>query len=281
MRILKTVDALINWRKKQSNSIGFVPTMGALHLGHLSLVEKSIKTCSLTVVSIFINPTQFSKDEDLTSYPQSLKEDQILLEKLHIDILFLPTEIEMYEKSSSVNIPVSNLFKKLEGVSRPHFFPGVTTIVAKLFNIVQPTHAFFGQKDAQQLFIIKQMIKRMNYAIKLIACPTIRDTSGLALSSRNNYLTRKQQEKASIIYRGLLHIQKSIDEGQNNPALLKESFRVILKTIKETKVEYISIACTTTLNEVKTIKDKKLLISTAVVFNEVRLIDNLIYQSST
>ena len=281
MRILKTVDELLNWRIKQSGVIGLVPTMGALHLGHLSLVKKCIKTCSLTVVSIFINPTQFSEEEDLKSYPKTINEDRALLEQLHIDVLFLPTEKEMYEKSSSVNIPKSGLFKKLEGISRPHFFYGVTTIVAKLFNAVQPTHAFFGQKDAQQLFIIEQMITKMNYPIKLVACPTIRDLHGLALSSRNHYLTIKQQQKASIIYSGLKHIKQSIENGQNNTVILKESFKTILKTIKEIKVEYISIACATTLNEVEIIADKKLLISTAVLFKNVRLIDNFIYQSST
>jgi len=223
MKIIKTVDDFLNWRKTQTSRMGFIPTLGALHKGHLSLVQSSKAKCDLTVVSIFLNPTQFAPNEDLNSYPNTLEQDKLHLKNLKVDILFLPTVEEMYQSAGDVNIPTTSLFTKLEGESRPHFFHGVTTIVAKLFNVIQPTHVFFGEKDAQQLYIIHQMINDMNYDIKLIPCPTIRDDNGLALSSRNQYLSKEDQLQASIIYVGLMHIKDALERGQkillysNNP----------------------------------------------------------------
>ena len=281
MKIIQTAAEFLKWGARPTQTIGFIPTLGALHEGHFSLVSSSKQTCNLTVVSIFLNPTQFSLDEDLDSYPNTLDADISILSNLDVDVLFLPSKEEMYDNVEGVDIPHMKLFDKLEGVSRPRFFNGVTTIVAKLFKVIQPTHAFFGQKDAQQLCIIQQMIIKMNYPIKLIACPTIRNQNGLALSSRNQYLTADQQEKASVIYRGLMHINEALDYGQKNPIILKESYKSIIKTIKEIKVDYISIAYAHTLEEIEIVENSKLLISTAVLFNDVRLIDNFTYQSST
>ena len=281
MKIIKTSMEFSSWRKIQSKTVGFIPTLGALHQGHLSLIRASKQQCMLTVVSIFLNPTQFAKDEDLDSYPDTLDNDIRALKNLSVDILFLPDKEEMYNVVKNVTIPETSLFRRLEGDSRPHFFYGVTTIVAKLFNVICPTHSFFGKKDAQQLLIIEQMIIDMKYPITLIACPTIRDENGLALSSRNTYLTALEQNKASIIYRGLMHIQDALNRGQKNPTILKQSFTTILTQVPEIKIDYISIACTKTLKEVDIIDDKKILISTAVLFNTVRLIDNFSYQSST
>ena len=281
METIKTVAGFLNWRKSQSDTIGFIPTLGALHKGHFSLIQISKAQCSLTVVSIFLNPTQFSPDEDLNSYPNTLDADINSLSDLNVDVLFLPSMGEMYNKSNNVDIPHMKLFDKLEGASRPHFFYGVTTIVAKLFNIIQPTHTFFGKKDAQQLYIIQQMIITMNYPIKLVECPTIRNKNGLAISSRNQYLTSSQQRKASIVYSGLMHIKDVLNRGQKNPEILKKTYNALLKTVKEIKLDYISIACIITLEEVKEITNQKLLISAAVFFNDVRLIDNFTYQSST
>jgi len=281
METIKTVDDFINWRENQTVNIGFIPTLGALHRGHLSLIQSSKAQCDLTVVSIFLNPTQFAPSEDLNSYPNTLEQDVLHLKKLEVDILFLPTVEEMYQRASDVSVPTTPLFTKLEGKSRPHFFHGVTTIVAKLFNVIQPTHTFFGEKDAQQLYIIQQMIKDMNYAIELIPCVTIRDENGLALSSRNQYLAKEDQLKASIIYIGLMHIKDALERGQKNPIILKQSFETILHQTCEIKIDYISIATVATLDEVVEIPNETILISTAVFLNNVRLIDNFIYSSST
>jgi len=281
MRIIKTAATFSAWRKIQSKTIGFIPTLGALHQGHLSLISTSKQRCALTVVSIFLNPTQFAEDEDLDSYPNTLDSDIQALKNLSVDVLFLPDKKEMYNVVENVMIPETDLFRRLEGASRPHFFYGVTTVVAKLFNVICPTHTFFGEKDAQQLRIIKQMIIDMQYSIVLIACPTIRDENGLALSSRNAYLTASEQNKASVIYKGLMYIQDALNRGQKNSTILKQSFVTIISQVPEIKIDYISIACINTLQEVDIIKNKKLLISTAVLFNAVRLIDNICYQSST
>ena len=165
MIIIKHADDFDQWRKKESLSLGFVPTMGALHRGHLSLVKKSISMCNKTIVSIFLNPTQFGPNEDLASYPKTIESDIRLLHSTGVDVLFLPDEKEMYNRVDNVQVPSSPLFKKLEGKSRPRLFFGVTTIVAKLFNVINPSHAFFGKKDAQQLIIVEQMIQKMKYSI--------------------------------------------------------------------------------------------------------------------
>ena len=281
MKIIKTVSELSAWRNNQSQTIGFIPTLGALHQGHFSLITTSKKKCDLTIVSIFLNPTQFSENEDLGSYPDTLDSDIDNLENLCVDILFLPDTNEMYDHVAAVKVPDSKIFNQLEGVSRPHFFYGVTTIVAKLFNVVSPTHTFFGEKDAQQLYIIEQMISDMKYPITLISCPTVRDNNGLALSSRNAYLAISEQNKAGIIYKGLMHIKYALKRGQKNSVVLKQTFITILSQVPEIQIDYISIACAKTLEEVDIVNDKKLLISTAVFFNDVRLIDNFTYQSST
>ena len=281
MKIIQTAAEFAQWRYAQTETIGFIPTLGALHKGHLSLVLLSKQTCKLTVVSIFLNPAQFAPEEDLNSYPSTLDDDINMLKNVAVDILFLPSTKEMYNKVGDVKVPHTPLFDKLEGASRPHFFYGVTTIVAKLFNVIKPTHAFFGQKDAQQLYIIKQMITKMSFHIHLIAGSTIRNQQGLALSSRNQYLTIRQQKKASIIYSGLMHIKDALDRGQKNPRVLKRSYQTMLNKIEEIKIDYISIACINTLDEVEIIETSKLLISTAVLYHNVRLVDNFIYQSST
>ena len=200
---------------------------------------------------------------------------------LNVNVLFLPSEKEMYQKTYDVNVPETSLFKKLEGQSRPHFFYGVTTIVAKLFNVIKPSHTFFGEKDAQQLCVIKQMIINMKYSIILISCPTIRDEYGLALSSRNQYLSKQQQKQATIIYKGLMQLKKDINLGEINSNILKKSYTKLISTVPNMCIDYISIASINTLDEIQTIKSGTILISTAVFFHNIRLIDNLIYSSET
>jgi len=280
MKIIQTAVEFLQWRNHQTQTVGFVPTLGALHAGHLSLVTAAKQICNLTVVSIFLNPTQFSLDEDLDEYPNTLDNDIQQLQKLGVDVLFLPDNNEMYKNVEDVHVPPSNLFNKLEGRARPHFFYGVTTIVAKLFNVIKPTHAFFGEKDAQQLRIIKQMIDTMDYAIALISCPTIRDDSGLALSSRNQYLSLKEQQTAAVIYYGLRHVKNGLENNQDTDQL-KRAFCERIQANPDMFVDYISIACSKTLDEIIQFDNQEVLISTAVLFKSVRLIDNITYHSST
>ena len=277
MIIIKKAGAFNQWRNKESLSVGFVPTMGALHEGHLSLVKKSIAMCNKTIVSIFLNPTQFGPNEDFDSYPKTIEADIRLLHSAGVDVLFLPNEKEMYSRVKSVQVPESPLFKKLEGKSRPHFFFGVTTIVAKLLNIINPSHTFFGKKDAQQLIIVEQMVKKMKYSIKLVPVETERDANGLALSSRNQYLNESQQKEASLIFKGLTKIKKNIINGETNCKVLKKIFVEFISKNKNFNIDYISIADMETLEELIEIPPKYYLVSTAIFFNNIRLIDNFDY----
>ena len=277
MKLIKTVDEFVGWRSKQSNSIGFIPTLGALHAGHMSLIKQSKQKCQITIVSIFLNPTQFSPNEDLDSYPDTLEQDINNLDRLNVDVLFLPSEVEMYQNVDDVDVTSNELFKKLEGKSRPHFFYGVTTIVSKLFNVIKPSHTFFGEKDAQQLIIIKEMIAVMKYPITIISCPTIRDDNGLALSSRNSYLTIDEKKQAAIIYQSLMQIKEGLNNGVSNPNSLKDIFKRNIIKNHNMKIDYISISDIKTLDEISKIEGQKILVSTAVFFNNVRLIDNFIY----
>ena len=281
MKIIKTADEFVEWRKPIQTSLGFIPTMGALHEGHLSLIQKSKELCNQTVASIFVNPTQFAPNEDLEAYPKTINKDIKSLQRLKIDVLFFPSEKEMYDRVDSVEIKSTDLFLKLEGKSRPHFFYGVTTIVAKLFDVIRPSHAFFGEKDAQQLRIIKQMINNMNYNIMLISCPTVRNKNGLALSSRNQYLSDKARLDAAHFYTCLMNIKYRLDRGELNPEILKKQFEIDMKKYPKFKIDYISIACSDTLDEVNNMISGNVLISSAVFYNHVRLIDNFSYQSST
>ena len=280
MKLIKTALEFYDWRSKNSSSLGFVPTMGALHEGHMSLVNASKALCEVSVVSIFVNPTQFSKSEDFGSYPKTIKKDIENLTALDVDVLFLPDEKEMYKKVDSVVVPESKLFKKLEGKSRPHFFYGVTKIVSKLFNVIKPSHAFFGEKDMQQLIVVKQMVVSMGYKIKLVGCPTVRDKNGLALSSRNQYLSKKNRLEASLFYASLQKITALIDAGEKSCPLLKKEFKKNILKSSKTTIDYISIASKNTLDELDVVEGD-VLISAAIFFTDVRLIDNISYHSST
>lgn len=280
MHIFHSIEECLSWRSNQKNTVGFVPTMGALHDGHLSLVDLSTKKCEKTIVSIFINPAQFAENEDLDSYPKKIDEDLQLLKSRNVDAVFLPTEDQMYNKKSKNYFFESSLSYKLEGKSRPHFFKGVTTIVHKLLDIIRPTHTVFGQKDAQQLLIVGQMIKEKHPSIQLLQGVIIRDSNGLALSSRNSYLSNNNRLLASNIYTGLMQIKGSLDIGNKNAKDLKKIFIEFISTFSSLSIDYISIADIKTLEEVKRV-EQKVLISAAVFLNRVRLIDNFTYPSST
>ena len=276
MKTFHLVSDCIAWRKNIVNTVGFVPTMGALHAGHVSLIKSSKKNCNKTLVSIYINPSQFSQEEDLGSYPKTIKEDLKILKGLNVDAVFLPSDNEIYPEDKPDNFTYENsLFKKLEGKSRPHFFYGVTKVVSRLFNIISPTHTFFGEKDAQQSRIINQMIKDLNYNIHFISCPTVRSENGLALSSRNNYLSHSEQKQASVVYRGLKLVEENIKKGNVNVNQLKKVFTSMINKNQNIQIDYISIACNETLEEL-TIWSKNSLISVAIFYKNVRLIDNIV-----
>ena len=279
MKICKTISELNIWRDSLSDqNIGFVPTMGSLHQGHLSLVSHSKNICKKTIVSIFVNELQFSPDEDFDQYPRSLDEDIKFLNQLKVDAVFLPTAEEIYSNKFSVVVNELNLSQKLEGNSRPGFFSGVTTIVSKLFNIVRPSHAFFGEKDIQQLIIIKKLVQDLNYNIKVIGCKTIREKSGLALSSRNQYLSNTEKEEAAVLYQ-TLQLGLSLLNKNQDYLSIKKSMEDNISSNPKIKFDYFSIAALNTLNELKlNIKDHKvgIVISGAIFLNNIRLIDNIL-----
>ena len=254
--------------------VGFVPTMGSLHDGHLSLIKKSKQQCDLTVVSIFVNPAQFSPNEDFNSYPRSLEKDTRLLKNLNIDVLFLPNENLLYPKNYSTYVEEKMLSRGLEGESRPTFFKGVATVVIKLFNIIKPHFAYFGEKDMQQLRVIKKIVSDLNIDIQIIKGKTIREKNGLAMSSRNQYLQKKDIKGLGIIYDSLNYVKKLILNGEQNGAFIKREIKENLNSFKGLEVDYVEINCSETLEKIEII-DKSVVVSLAVFINGVRLIDNL------
>ena len=277
MIICSSIDEYILWRKNISGTIGFIPTMGALHEGHLSLIKTSINLCKHTAVSIFLNPTQFSPSEDLETYPNNIDKDINLLSNYDIDCIFIPQIKELYLKDFKTFINVEGLSNLLEGKSRPHFFRGVTTILVKLFNIIDPNFVFFGQKDAQQLRIVKQLVKDLNYRINIISCPIIRENSGLAMSSRNQYLSLVDKNKASIIFKSLKIAEQSLLSGEKKVNIIKNIIKKKLLEEKLLTIDYISIADKETLDEIVNTIESDILISIAVYIKDIRLIDNIIY----
>tara|TARA_Y100000817_G_scaffold291624_1_gene263294 strand:- start:893 stop:1732 length:840 start_codon:yes stop_codon:yes gene_type:complete len=277
MLIARTITECVSFRKKLNNNVGLVPTMGSLHEGHIALIKSSLKICDITIVSIFLNPKQFSANEDLDSYPTDDSRDLKILKKLNIDCIFMPKQSEIYLEDHSIDVVENKLSKLLEGNSRPHFFRGVLTVVSKLFNICNPTDVFFGKKDAQQLIIIKKLIKDLNYNIKCHEIPIVRSEKGLALSSRNEYLNESQKEIASNIYKSLYLVKTHIDNGQDDVGALKKIFFTSIQSVPELKIDYFSIADIRTLEEVVDTISSTVLISTAIFLDGVRLIDNIEY----
>ena len=281
MNTINTIQNFRAWRKGISGSLGFVPTMGSLHDGHLSLVAEANKLCTHTVVSIYLNPAQFAPDEDLSIYPNNLKHDLKALSQFQIDTILLPTDSEMYPRSYSTYMQETKLSTVLEGRSRPLFFQGVATVVAKFFNIVRPTHAFFGEKDAQQLLIVKKMVKDMAYPIDIISCPIIRHNNGLAMSSRNSYLSESEQEAASIIYRSLQEGKNLIISGERNAQTIRDKITRTIMQENLLRIDYVSITDAETLVEISGNISNNILVSTALFLGKTRLIDNFSYSVSS
>jgi pantoate--beta-alanine ligase len=278
MQIIKTIkdmQALSRGLKIEKKTIGFVPTMGALHEGHLSLVRRSKKENDITVVSIFVNPIQFGPKEDFKQYPRDLEGDLKKLDILDTDIVFVPDEKEMYAQGFSTVINVGTIGEILCGVTRKGHFNGVATVVAKLFNIVMPQRAYFGQKDFQQSVIIKKLVRELNFDIDIIVCPIVREPDGLAMSSRNSYLNQDERKAAVILYKALRHGEELINKGIKDVSHLKEEIRSVLSSEPLAKTEYVEIVDPESLEDIKEIKTQAV-ICIAVRIGTTRLIDNLI-----
>lgn len=263
--------------RSEGKIIGFVPTMGYLHEGHLSLMRIARDKCDILVVSIFVNPTQFRPEEDFDRYPRDLEHDVKLLQEVGCDILFYPFEDEMYPKDYHTYITVEKIGDVLEGTSRPGFFRGVATIVAKLFNIVQPHFAVFGQKDAQQAAVIKRMVKDLHFDIQILVAPIIREPDGLAMSSRNSYLSSRERQDAKILYQALIKAKENIEAGEKDAKKVMIEMENMIGKVPSAKLDYVAIINPETMENVSNIQNE-VLIALAVKIGTTRLIDNILVE---
>lgn len=263
-------------RRVGNRTIGFVPTMGALHEGHLSLVRAARAECDVVVVSIFVNPAQFGPKEDFAAYPRDLARDSALLAECGVDYVFAPTVEEIYPQNFSTYVAVEGLSEGLEGASRPGHFRGVTTVVALLLNIIRPHVAFFGQKDAQQAIVITQMVRDLAFDTEIVVLPTARAESGLALSSRNDYLDEEQRGAATVLYRGLSRAAAEYDQGERNAARLVGTVKSTIDQEPLARIDYISVNDAETLEKLEKLDARPALISLAVFIGMTRLIDNVV-----
>ncbi len=262
------------WRE-QGYSIGFVPTMGYLHDGHKSLIEKSASENDKTVVSVFVNPTQFSANEDLSTYPRDFEKDSITCQQAGADLIFNPDPAEIYPEGFCSYVDMTKVTGELCGRSRPDHFRGVCTVVAKLFNIVSPDQAYFGQKDAQQLAVIKRMVKDLNFNINIVGCPIVRESDGLAMSSRNTYLNPEERQQAPVLYQALTAAQKAILQGERDAATVKALIIDKISTMPLCEIDYVEIVDSDDIELIEKIEGNTL-IALAVRIGTTRLIDNII-----
>ncbi len=275
MVVVETIDDLKRLRLKLTEPVGFVPTMGYFHQGHLALVRQARAESPSVVVSIFVNPTQFGPEEDFDRYPRDPQRDLALLEKGGVDIVFMPSVDEMYPPQFNSWVEVGKVAERLEGASRPGHFKGVATVVARLFDIVQPDKAYFGQKDAQQLVVIKKMVADLNMNLEIVAVPTVREPDGLAMSSRNTYLNPKERKAATVLYQALSLAQKLWSQGERNTERLRQQMTALIQKQPLADIDYVSIADAETLDELDKVKSPAL-VSLAVRIGKTRLIDNVV-----
>ena len=279
MKILKTVDEVrsqVKAWKKEGLSVGLVPTMGYLHEGHQSLIRKSVEQNDRTVVSVFVNPMQFGPTEDLESYPRDLDADAKLCETTGADVIFHPEPEEMYKPGFCSYVNMTGLPDALCGLTRPVHFKGVCTVVNKLFNIVQPDRAYFGQKDAQQLAIIKHMVQDLNFDIEVIGCPIVREEDGLAKSSRNTYLSAEERKAALILSRTVKLGREMLEAGETDADKIVEAMKKNIETEPLAKIDYVKAVDGLTMQQVKKVQ-KPMLVAMAVYIGKTRLIDNTIW----
>ncbi|MFN0071242.1 MAG: pantoate--beta-alanine ligase [Chloroflexota bacterium] len=256
---------------------GLVPTMGYLHEGHLSLVKRAREENATATASIFVNPTQFGPREDLASYPRDLPRDLAMLERAGVDVVFTPSTDEMYPPGNETVVTVGSLSQRLEGAARPGHFDGVATVVAKLFSIMAPDRAYFGQKDAQQAVVIRRLVRDLRFAIEIVVCPTVREADGLALSSRNAYLSATERESALVLSRALFDTQSRYVAGERDARVLRAAMLSVIQAEPAAQVDYVSVAHPETLDEID-IVDGPALASLAVRIGRTRLIDNVMLQ---
>jgi pantoate--beta-alanine ligase len=277
LRVFRTIDEVRPWRRGLHGSVGLVPTMGYLHEGHLSLAREARRRDDHVVATIFVNPTQVAPNEDLARYPRDEASDLALLEREGIDAVFAPSVDVMYPDGYGTYVAVEGITQRLEGASRPTHFRGVTTVVLKLFNIVRPDRAYFGRKDAQQLVVIRRMACDLDLPIEIIGMPIVREAEGLAMSSRNAYLTREQRAAAPVLARALAHAEQLVAEGERSATVVRSAVAATLETEPLAEVDYVSVADTATLDELERIEAPALL-SLAVRFGSTRLIDNTLLE---
>jgi len=277
MDVVTTIRAVRAARKARRGTWGLVPTMGYLHEGHLSLVRRARAENDQVAVSIFVNPTQFGPHEDLARYPRDLERDLSLLAPLEVDLVFVPPVSEMYPSGFQTAVTVEEVARPLEGAARPGHFRGVATVVCKLFNIFQPDRAYFGQKDAQQVVVIRRMARDLDFDLEIVVCPTVREADGLALSSRNVYLNPEERRAATVLFRALSAAQAAWQAGERDGERLREHMRTVLASEPLAQPEYVSIADPETLAELPS-ADERALASLAVRIGTTRLIDNVVLE---
>lgn len=281
MRTIEKINEIRNildLERKANRSIALVPTMGFLHAGHLSLIKEARKSNDIVVVSIFVNPTQFGPNEDLETYPRDINRDQNLCKKEGVDYIFNPSVKEMYgEDYATYVITESDITNKLCGASREGHFKGVMSVVTKLFNIIGPDQAYFGRKDYQQVAVIKKMVRDLNIPVEIIDCPIVRESDGLAMSSRNTYLSPKERKDALVLSRSLKEAKESILKGEKNKKVIREEILDKINEIPYSEIDYVEILDATTLEDVETI-DRDVVIALAVKIGKPRLIDNIIVE---
>jgi pantoate--beta-alanine ligase len=274
MRVVHTIAEARAVRRALPGTWGFVPTMGYLHEGHLSLIRRARAENDRVAVSIFVNPTQFGPHEDYARYPRDLERDLRLLEPLGVDLVFVPSVEEMYPPGFQTWVIVEEVSRPLEGASRPGHFRGVATVVAKLFHILQPDRAYFGQKDAQQTVVIRRMVQDLNIPVEIVICPTVREPDGLAMSSRNTYLNPEERRSATVLFRALQIAKARYEAGERDAERLREAMREVIRAEPLARIDYVSVADPETLRELEQVEGPALL-SLAVYIGTTRLIDNI------
>jgi pantoate--beta-alanine ligase len=263
-------------RREQDQTIGLVPTMGALHEGHLSLVREARRMCDVVVVSVFVNPTQFGLNEDFEHYPRDLTKDAARLTDYNVDYIFAPSIEEIYPKDFSTYVTVGGISEQLEGAARPGHFRGVATVVTVLLNIVRPDFAYFGQKDAQQTIVVKRLVRDLAFETEIVVLPTVREESGLALSSRNAYLSEDERSAAVVLYRALTRAKEAYKAGERNGPRIVETVRAVVAAEPLARLDYVSITDADTLEPLEKLDDRTVLIALAVNLGKTRLIDNIV-----
>lgn len=275
MIIAESISDVRRWRRELLEPVGLVPTMGYLHEGHLSLVRRAKEECASVAVSIFINPTQFGPHEDLAAYPRDIPRDLQMLREIEVDLVWTPTNQTMYPIGYQTWVTVEHVTQRLEGEHRPGHFKGVTTVVAKLFNVVQPQRAYFGQKDAQQAAVIRRMVSDLNIPVEVVVCPTVRESDGLAMSSRNVYLSEEERRAAVVLFRALTAAKAAFESGERDAGTLRKLMMDVLLQEPLARVQYVSCADPETLEE-HSGEISSALLSMAVFIGKTRLIDNIL-----